>query len=213
MQSALIYFHLLKPKSHIMKSRNSLLTILFALAVFTFASCSDGSSNESDSEKSQSESAEANSGEKSETEKMLEKLSSSEYSSEDIQSESYEVVNAYLTLKKSLVNSNSKFAKVAGTNLAEKVGDNENLAEVKSQAEEISSLDDVEKQRELFHSISQEMYDYLKKNPIEGKKLYHQYCPMAFDNEGGHWISEMKEIRNPYFGDKMMNCGKTEEEL
>ena len=193
-----------------MKSSRSFLTILFALAVFTFTSCSDGGSSE---EATTNEKAEASSEDKSETEKMLEKLSSSEYTSEDVQSESYEVVNAYLMLKKALVNSDSKFAQAAGAHLAEKIGESENLTEVKTQAEEISTLEDVEKQRELFQSISKAMYDFVKENPIEGKKLYHQYCPMAFDNQGAHWISEMKEIRNPYFGEKMMKCGKTEEEL
>ncbi|MFZ6051349.1 DUF3347 domain-containing protein [Halocola ammonii] len=198
-----------------MKSRTSFFTILFALAFFTFTSCSEGGSGESDSndESTKTENTEASSKEKSKTEEMLEKLSSSEYSSEDMQSDSYAIVTAYLTLKKSLVSSNAEFAQVAGTNLAEKIEDNEDLAEVKTQAEEISNLKDIEKQRELFHSISQEMYTFLKQNPIEGKKLYHQFCPMAFDNQGAHWISESKEIRNPYFGDKMMKCGKTEEEL
>ena len=30
---------------------------------------------------------------------------------------------------------------------------------------------------------------------------------MAFDNEGADWIASEKQIRNPYFGDKMMKCG------
>ena len=37
--------------------------------------------------------------------------------------------------------------------------------------------------------------------------FYIQHCPMAFDNEGADWISKEREIRNPYFGDKMMKCG------
>ena len=43
--------------------------------------------------------------------------------------------------------------------------------------------------------------------------LYRQYCPMAFDNKGAHWLSETEAIRNPYFGEKMLSCGQTKETL
>jgi Cu(I)/Ag(I) efflux system membrane fusion protein len=36
---------------------------------------------------------------------------------------------------------------------------------------------------------------------------------MAFDNKGAYWLSETKEIRNPYFGDKMMTCGEVKKEF
>ena len=38
--------------------------------------------------------------------------------------------------------------------------------------------------------------------------LYVQHCPMVNNNEGADWISDEEKIRNPYFGDKMMKCGK-----
>ena len=40
-----------------------------------------------------------------------------------------------------------------------------------------------------------------------------QYCPMAMDNEGADWLSTEEQIRNPYFGDKMMKCGSVKREL
>ena len=30
---------------------------------------------------------------------------------------------------------------------------------------------------------------------------------MAFNNEGAYWLSDAEQIRNPYFGDKMLTCG------
>jgi len=36
---------------------------------------------------------------------------------------------------------------------------------------------------------------------------------MAFDKKGAYWISENREIQNPYFGDKMPKCGEIKEEL
>ncbi len=42
------------------------------------------------------------------------------------------------------------------------------------------------------------------KNPI-----YYQFCPMAEGNKGAYWLSTVKEIRNPYFGEAMLTCGET----
>ncbi len=36
---------------------------------------------------------------------------------------------------------------------------------------------------------------------------------MAYNNEGGNWISAEKEVRNPFFGEKMMTCGYVADEL
>ena len=36
---------------------------------------------------------------------------------------------------------------------------------------------------------------------------------MAFNNEGGFWFSEEKEIMNPYFGDKMLHCGSIQKTI
>jgi len=33
-------------------------------------------------------------------------------------------------------------------------------------------------------------------------------CPMAFDNRGAAWLQEGDAIRNPYFGDAMLECGE-----
>ena len=45
------------------------------------------------------------------------------------------------------------------------------------------------------------------------RKLYHQYCPMYNGNEGGYWLSDSKEIRNPLFGSMMLGCGRVVESL
>jgi hypothetical protein len=44
-------------------------------------------------------------------------------------------------------------------------------------------------------------------------KIYEQFCPMYKNNEGGVWLSMNEEIRNPYFGDKMLKCGKVQREI
>jgi hypothetical protein len=41
--------------------------------------------------------------------------------------------------------------------------------------------------------------------------LYQQFCPMY--DKGSAWLSMEKDIKNPYYGSKMMNCGKVEKEI
>jgi hypothetical protein len=86
-------------------------------------------------------------------------------------------------------------------------------ASLKENAEHISkSTNDIEHQREHFSNMSEDMYDLVKAFG-GGKTIYHDHCPMAKDGKGAMWLSESKEIKNPYFGDKMMNCGTVEEEI
>ena len=45
------------------------------------------------------------------------------------------------------------------------------------------------------------------------KTLYQQYCPMYNNNKGGMWLSASEEIKNPYYGAKMLNCGEVQKEI
>lgn len=75
----------------------------------------------------------------------------------------------------------------------------------------ISQSSDIEEQREAFAGFNQALYNSLKTFGLDGKTAYYQYCPMAFGNQGAYWLSEIKEIRNPYFGEVMLKCGETRE--
>ncbi len=45
------------------------------------------------------------------------------------------------------------------------------------------------------------------------KTLYVDYCPMANNDKGAYWLSQIKEIQNPYLGQKMPNCGEIKKVL
>ncbi len=78
---------------------------------------------------------------------------------------------------------------------------------------EIQASDDIEAQRASFSKLSDNMYKSIKAYGLGGVKAYYEFCPMAFNNEGGYWLSDVAEIRNPYFGDKMLKCGSVQEKL
>lgn len=77
----------------------------------------------------------------------------------------------------------------------------------------IESAKDIEVQREAFSDLSDNLYKSIKAYGLGGATAYYEFCPMAFDNEGGFWLSDAEEIRNPYFGDKMLTCGSVKETL
>ncbi len=73
----------------------------------------------------------------------------------------------------------------------------------------IIQMDGIEMKRKHFSVISDKLYNALESYGNPGhQSLYYQYCPMAFNDKGAYWISDKNEIRNPYFGDKMLKCGE-----
>ncbi len=84
------------------------------------------------------------------------------------------------------------------------------IMNIQKAASGIASTDQIEQQRSNFETLSTNLYE-LTKALGAGQKVYRDYCPMAFDNKGAYWLSETEDIRNPYFGDMMLKCGKVKE--
>jgi len=122
------------------------------------------------------------------------------------------VVDGYLKLKDALVASNAEDAKKYATGMMEVVNAVEQ-PEVQQAIKEIAAAEDIEAQRVAFEEVSIHLYNDLKASGEVEQTLYKQYCPMAFDDKGAFWLSAQEEIRNPYFGDRMLKCGRVEEEL
>ena len=79
----------------------------------------------------------------------------------------------------------------------------------------IAAIDDksCEKQRASFETISNNIYAMLKAANTKNAGVYHEYCPMAFNDKGAFWLSDDFEIKNPYFGKKMLECGEVKDSL
>lgn len=71
----------------------------------------------------------------------------------------------------------------------------------------------LEGKRESFQMVSDMLFDLVKNTGLKGHTIYHQYCPMAFDDKGAYWLSDKAAIQNPYFGHKMLTCGETKDSL
>jgi len=126
-----------------------------------------------------------------------------------------DLVNDYLVLKNALVETNGEETQKAAKELLETIenSSNEALSNLEVQVQKVAETTDPESQRVTFDLISEQMVLLAKSSVLTEGKLYKQYCPMAKNNEGAFWLSASKEIQNPYFGDKMLNCGSIEEEI
>lgn len=89
----------------------------------------------------------------------------------------------------------------------------ENLEILEKTAASMSKQMDIEQQRSEFAKFNIAFYKSIKTFGLDGQTAYYQYCPMAFGDKGAYWLSDTKEIRNPYFGDQMLSCGETRETL
>src|SRR3546814_18963815 len=61
----------------------------------------------------------------------------------------------------------------------------------------------IKHQREHFQGLSEDIYD-LAKAFGASQTLYVDYCPMA----KATWLSEVKDIKNPYFRSEERRVGK-----
>ena len=119
----------------------------------------------------------------------------------------------YIHLKDALVASNAGEAKKAAGALEKSLASISGSKQVIEDAKTISSSADLKDQRKTFSSLSNAMTKLVKESKLASGSLYVEYCPMANNNEGAFWLSNEKEIKNPYFGDMMLKCGSVKETI
>lgn len=117
----------------------------------------------------------------------------------------------YIHIKNSLVGSDSEKAKAGAIELSQALKDAKVSAASIEAATKLAGTSDLDEQRKLFSTLSNEMATLVKEGKLSMGMLYLEYCPMANNNSGAYWLSNEKEIKNPYFGDKMLKCGSVKE--
>ena len=137
------------------------------------------------------------------------------------------VYNAYLKMNDAFVNSNAK-AVASEANRVIKAIESVDMALLKgdphmkwmdqfetlnSAIGAISKSNDIEKQRHQYIQFNLAFYKSIKMFGLESTTTYFQYCPMANNDKGAYWLSNTKDILNPYFGDAMLRCGETKETI
>ena len=133
------------------------------------------------------------------------------------------VLADYFMLKDALVADDTKKAAQEGTKLvaslkafdaskytAEEQKELADIIEDATEHAEHIAKSDMGHQREHFKTLSKDMSDLIA---ITGTKntLYEQFCPM-YDG-GSSWLSSSDQVRNPYYGSKMLKCGKVKKTI
>ncbi len=72
---------------------------------------------------------------------------------------------------------------------------------------------DLEWKRYYFAQVSEVLHRLLVLAEWEGTPIYQMYCPLAFNDHGAYWLSLDSEIRNPYFGRPLMECGEVIDQI
>lgn len=123
------------------------------------------------------------------------------------------VYQHYIHLSTALTNGDVSEAKVASNAIEAGAKEIQGGSTIATSAASITAAADIEAQRTAFQKLSNEMIAQVKKSGVSNGEVYVEYCPMAFNDKGASWLSSSKEIRNPYFGDKMLNCGEVTETI
>lgn len=120
---------------------------------------------------------------------------------------SSDILTQYYAIKDALVNGNSAtasssadgFLKIASSTLPET-----NRVALLKDAANISKTNNLKKQREYFSVFSDNMSALAKSTKLSTSPVYIAYCPM----KKASWLSSSSAIKNPYYGNAMLTCGK-----
>lgn len=136
------------------------------------------------------------------------------------------ILLAYLKMKDALVNDDFDTSKSNGIQL---LSSTKNVKEklfkgkshevwiglqndIKSELEHIEHYTKIDEVRNAFVNLSNTMISMATTfKPDE--TLFVLHCPMANNNKGADWLSNSKEIRNPYYGAAMLACGEVKDTI
>jgi len=124
-----------------------------------------------------------------------------ESNAQDVAKEAKDVIEAFKSVDMSLLKGDAHIIWM------------EQLETLNSKIDAISKSKVIEKQRQEYVQFNLVFYKSVKMFGLDGVTVYYQYCPMANNDKGAYWLSNIEEIRNPYFGDAMMSCGETKETI
>ncbi len=78
----------------------------------------------------------------------------------------------------------------------------------------LSKAKDLDSMRSTFALLSDEMLTIQRTFGFENaNQLFELHCPMAFDGRGATWIQDSDTVRNPYYGESMLQCADKVEKL
>lgn len=214
-------------KQLIMKTKSNFLSLLFAATIFAFLTNCSGDKKDSATDPQNSHEAHEKSENVPGSAAIAEADEPQFQGDQKFQEQLGSVFSSYVELKEAFVDSDAKKVQAEASEMEEGLakvdmkllsGAAHNdwmnyVAPIQSSLKKIQSTDNIETQRQSFSTLSENLYKSVKAFGLGGRQAFYEYCPMAFNNEGGYWLSDEERIRNPYFGEKMLACGEVKERL
>ncbi|AYN67265.1 DUF3347 domain-containing protein [Euzebyella marina] len=214
------------------KSKVTTSIMAIALVALTATSCKDAKKEHNDEDGHHSEQMDDNSHMDGAMEEDHSKMDHGDMESSDKMmgnaqhaSKSTTLIANYLDLKNALVSDDKDGAAKAGEKLEgslknldtskfsdEQQDELKDIIEDATEHAEHIAKSDIGHQREHFDVLSKDVIDLLAITGSD-RTLYQAYCPMYNNNKGAQWLSATKEIKNPYYGAKMMSCGSVQKEI
>ncbi len=121
----------------------------------------------------------------------------------------YDIKNALVAGNAGAASSNAADFIKALNSMDDKMASEDTRKGLLKDAEQISESKDIKHQREHFANFSTNMYALAKATKLTSEPVYYDYCPM----KKSYWLSSDKSIKNPYFGNAMLTCGKVTETI
>ena len=137
------------------------------------------------------------------------------------------IFTEYLSMKDALTNDNLEDTKKEGTNILKTVeglnmalftGDSYGVwmsfsSDLKNALQHVQHFKTLDEIRNAFYKVSNIMIALETTFDPNDEVLYILHCPMANNNSGADWLSKSKEVKNPYYGQSMLTCGKVTKEI
>ena len=134
------------------------------------------------------------------------------------------IFKAYLPLTAALVDDDLKAAQRAAKSLLSGIQDTDikllsgdaqvewtNHRRVLSSAlTTLMEAEDIGMARKSLPLISDQLYQTLIAFQVKAG-VHRIFCPMAFETHGAYWLNDSREIRNPYWGQQMLDCGSVQQ--
>lgn len=138
------------------------------------------------------------------------------FAQDSTKSKSSPLLTSYYNLKDALVSSNANTAAASATEFVKAINSldtamikAESRNDLLKDANAISQTKDLNIQRVKFATLSANMFTIAKTVKLSPNPIYQQYCPM----KKAAWLSDVKAIKNPYYGNAMLTCGSVKETL
>ncbi len=115
------------------------------------------------------------------------------------------ILGAYAKIQKAQASDSVEGVSMVAMELAHMT--HKNLPDVSKSAETLAHTETLDAARLAFAPLSQSLIASIKEGKIDGKGFNEAYCPMT----AAPWIQAGADLKNPYYGSAMLNCGMIRE--